>query len=91
MLKLATDEDFNNRILRGLLRRQPALDIIRVQDVLNREERNDDRRILEWLASEQRILLTHDVTTMRPFAEERVAAGLVMPGVVEINQRLPIG
>jgi hypothetical protein len=32
MLRLATDEDFNNRILRGLLRRSPGLDIVRVQD-----------------------------------------------------------
>lgn len=32
MLRLATDEDFNNRILRGLLRRRPDLDIVRVQD-----------------------------------------------------------
>ena len=87
MIRLATDEDFNNRILRGLLRRQPALDIVRVQDVLSREDRDDDRRILEWLATEQRLLLTHDVTTMRPFAEGRVA-GLSMPGVLEVNQYL---
>jgi hypothetical protein len=46
-LKLAIDEDFNNRILRGLLRRLPAIDAVRVQDVLTREQRNDDRRILE--------------------------------------------
>ena len=32
MLRLATDEDFNNRILRGVLRRNPGLDIIRAQD-----------------------------------------------------------
>ncbi|MCP9495433.1 MAG: hypothetical protein MSG64_13390 [Pyrinomonadaceae bacterium MAG19_C2-C3] len=32
MLKLATDEDFNNRILRGVLRRSPDLDIRRKQD-----------------------------------------------------------
>lgn len=32
MLRLATDEDFNNRILRGLLRRRPDLDIARAQD-----------------------------------------------------------
>jgi hypothetical protein len=31
--KLLTDEDFDNRILRGLLRRLPELDIVRVQDV----------------------------------------------------------
>ena len=32
MLRLATDEDLNNRILRGLLRRKSDLDIVRVQD-----------------------------------------------------------
>ena len=90
-MKFAVDEDFNNRILRGVLRRQPKLDIVRVQDVLSRKERDDDRKILEWLAIEQRVLLTHDVTTMRPYAEERVAEGKPMPGVFEINQYLPIG
>jgi hypothetical protein len=49
MIKFAMDEDFNNRILRGVLRRQPRLDLVRLQDVLSREERNDDRKILEWL------------------------------------------
>jgi hypothetical protein len=42
MTRLAADEDFNNRILRGLLRRQPGLDIVRVQDALSREDRDDD-------------------------------------------------
>jgi PemK-like, MazF-like toxin of type II toxin-antitoxin system len=32
MLKLLADENFDNTILRGLLRRQPDIDIIRVQD-----------------------------------------------------------
>ena len=32
MLRLAFDENLNNDILRGLLRRAPALDIVRVQD-----------------------------------------------------------
>jgi hypothetical protein len=30
---LATDEDFDNRILRGLVKRLPYLDVVRVQDV----------------------------------------------------------
>jgi hypothetical protein len=33
MLKLLADENFDNTILRRLLRRQPNIDIIRVQDV----------------------------------------------------------
>ena len=48
-MKFAVDEDFNNRILRGVLRRQPRLDIVRVQDVLSREERDDDQKILDRL------------------------------------------
>jgi hypothetical protein len=47
MIKFAIDEDFNNHILRGVLRRLPRLDIVRVQDALSREERDDDRKILE--------------------------------------------
>jgi hypothetical protein len=33
MLLLVSDENFNNDIARGLLRRNPDLDIVRVQDV----------------------------------------------------------
>jgi hypothetical protein len=33
MIRLAADEDFNNDILRGILRRKPDLDIVRIQDV----------------------------------------------------------
>jgi len=32
MLGLAADENFNNDIVRGLLRRNPDLDIVRVQE-----------------------------------------------------------
>jgi hypothetical protein len=33
MLRFAADENFNNDIVRGLLRRKPDLDIVRIQDV----------------------------------------------------------
>ena len=90
-MKFAVDEDFNNCILRGVLRRQPHLDIVRVQDLLSREQRNDDQKVLEGLAAEQRVLFTHDVTTRRPYAEAQVAEGKPMPGVFEVSQYLPIG
>ena len=32
MLRFAVDEDFDNRIVRGLLRLRPTLDLVRVQD-----------------------------------------------------------
>jgi hypothetical protein len=32
-MRLLTDENFNGAILRGLIRRLPELDVVRVQDV----------------------------------------------------------
>lgn len=89
MIKLAADEDFNNRVLRGLLRRRPNLDIRRKQDA--GLDRADDPEVLAWAASEGRVLLTHDAGTMAGFAYERAAQGLPMPGVFEVRQEVPIG
>ena len=89
MLRLAADEDFNNDIVRGLLRRRPGLDILRVQDA--GLSGASDATVLEWAAQENRILLTHDVSTLTRHAYERVAAGHFMPGVFEVSQRLPLG
>lgn len=89
MLRLAADEDFNNRIIRGSLRRAPKLDFIRAQDAGLRSM--DDASILEWAASDGRVLLTHDVTTMRAHAYARISAGLPMPGMFEVGQDIPIG
>jgi predicted nuclease of predicted toxin-antitoxin system len=61
MLKFVTDEDFNNRILRGLLHRQPDLDIVRLQDT--HLAGANDAIILEWAFQEERVVLTHDVRT----------------------------
>lgn len=89
MLLLVADENFNNDIVRGLLRRKPDLDIVRIQDVgLSGAE---DPIILEWAAQENRVLLTHDVTTITKYAYERVQAGQRMPGVIEVSRSVPIG
>ena len=89
MLKLVADENFNNTIVRGLLRRRPGLDVVRVQDV--GLSGADDPTLLEWAANEGRILLTHDVTTITRYAYARVAAGQPMPGVFEIKRGALIG
>jgi uncharacterized protein DUF5615 len=52
MLLLVADENFNNDIVRGLLRKKPDLDIVRVQEVGLRGA--DDPSILEWAAKEGR-------------------------------------
>jgi len=89
MLRLAADENFNNDIIRGLLRRKPDLDIVRIQDIILSGA--DDPTILEWAARESRVLLTHDVSTITRHAYERVNIGKTMPGVFEISRVVPVG
>jgi len=89
MLRLATDENFNNDILRGLIRRNADLDIVRIQDV--GLSGKDDPTVLEWAAQENRVLLTHDVSTITGYAYQRVREGKPMPGVFEIGRGVSIG
>lgn len=85
MLRLASDADFNGILFRALLRRQPDLELVRVQDFGLRTAEDPD--ILTWAASENRILLTHDRNTVAGFAYDRVRTGLPMPGVFVIRNR----
>lgn len=48
MLRFAADENFNNNIIRGVLRRKPELDIVRIQDAGLGGA--DDPTVLEWAA-----------------------------------------
>jgi len=88
MLALAADENFNNDILRGLLRRKPDLDVIRIQDA--GLSGADDRAVLEWAAREHRVLLTHDVSTITLYANDRIREGKRMAGVFEVSRSVPI-
>lgn len=89
MIRFLTDEDLNGSIFRGIKRRIPTLDIIRVQDAGLRTLR--DTVILEFAASENRIVLSHDVNTMESHAAARIRAGRPMAGLFLIQQGLPIG
>jgi hypothetical protein len=89
MLRFLADEDFDNDIVRGMLRRLPSLDIVRVQDV--GLSGAIDPRVLEWAAQESRVLITHDVSTMTAHAYIRVSNDLPMPGVFAVSQLAPIG
>lgn len=89
MLRFLADENFNNDIIRGLLRRDPGFEIVRVQDVGLRGA--DDPTVLAWAAQQGRILLTHDADTITKYAYERINADLPMPGVIELRRRVPLG
>lgn len=49
VLRLAADENFNNDSVRGLIRRKPEVDIVRVQDV--GLSGADDPTVLKWAPS----------------------------------------
>jgi predicted nuclease of predicted toxin-antitoxin system len=82
VLSFLADENFHRAIVRGLLLRQPDLDVVRVQEVGLMGA--DDPTVLAWAAQEGRLLLTHDQATVPDFAWARIAAGLPMPGVVRV-------
>jgi predicted nuclease of predicted toxin-antitoxin system len=73
MLALVADENFNNDIVRGLLRRKPDLNIVHVQDV--GLSGADDPTVLEWASRQRRVIFTHDASTMTHHAYERVRSG----------------
>lgn len=89
MIPFVTDQDFNARIVSGLRRRAPEADIVSVRDA--GLDRALDPEILEWAAHEERALLSHDISTMLRFADERLRRGDHHAGLVKVPQTLTIG
>lgn len=89
MLRLASDADVHGEIIRGLRRRLPVIDLVRVQDVL--PNGTPDPAVLAWAAAENRILITNDRNTMVGFAYQRLAAGEPIPGLIATTNGQSIG
>lgn len=87
MLKFLADENFNNHIVRALLRQNKNFDIIRVQDV--GLSGVDDETILEFTTLEDRVLLTHDARTITKYAYEKMIKGEKVCGVIELSRSVP--
>ena len=88
-LRFLADEDFRQRIVEGLRRRESSLDIVTVNDVglLHRS----DPDVLAYAADHGRILLTHDESTMPGHLSNFLAMGRHCPGVIIIDQELATG
>jgi len=89
MLRLLTDENFNQDILRGLTRRLPQLDMLSVRDIGLASL--PDRVILRWAAQADRTIMTHDISTMIPDANQLLVQGELMAGVILVPDQLAIG
>jgi Domain of unknown function (DUF5615) len=75
--------------VKGLRRRQPSVDVVRVQEVGLRH--TPDLIILEWAAQNDRVVISVDKKTLAVDAWDRVARGLPMPGVAILRIHLTIG
>lgn len=89
MLPLLTDEDLHGPIVDGLLRHFPMVDLARAQDVGLMH--TPDADILEYAATHNRVVVSHDRRTMTAFAQDRINQGLHMPGLIIIRQEMNIG
>src|SRR5712692_3183948 len=89
MLRVLIDEDVHGAIVDGLRPRQPALDLVRVQDV--GLDHTPDPVILEWAAQHGRVVVSVDKKTLAVDAWDHVARGLPMAGVAILRTFLTIG
>jgi predicted nuclease of predicted toxin-antitoxin system len=88
VIAFLADENFKRQIVSGLLRRNPSIDIIRVQDA--GLTGTPDPALLDWAATNRRIVLTHDVQTLVGFAWSRVRTSKPMAGLIVVGRRVPI-
>jgi hypothetical protein len=80
-VKWLADENFDNDIVRGVLRRSPELDMVRAQD-LPQVAGEDDVALLAWATQDGRIVLTHDLSTMIPAMHEQLRRASVCAPMV---------
>ena len=50
-----------------------------------------DPALLKWAAQNGRTVVTHDIKTMRPFAEQLLQRGEPMAGLILVPENLGIG
>ena len=89
MMIFLADENIEAELLIQLRRHLPDIDVVDVRDV--GLSQTPDDVILQWAADNGRVVITHDVNTMRGLAEDRVRAGLPMPGVIVVLENVSYG
>ena len=89
MVSFLADENFDNRIVRGMLLVSSEIDVVRVQDT--EYYKAHDREILHFAFAENRALLTHDINTMPVFFRQNNEAGIHNPAVFIVTKSTPLG
>jgi predicted nuclease of predicted toxin-antitoxin system len=86
--RFLADADFNQKIVLGLLRREPTIDFQTASqgDVVGRP----DPEVLALAARENRLLISHDRGTM-PAHFARFTETQSSPGLILVSQEIDIG
>jgi hypothetical protein len=88
MIRFLADADLNEGIVAGCLRREPAIDFMSANQA--GLEGLSDPMVLTLAAEQRRILVSHDFHTMPRHFAEFVQAHASSPGVLLIQQYLPV-
>lgn len=86
-IRFQADYDFNKKIVRALRHRYPSIDFQSAHEA--GLEGLPDELVLEIAAREERILVSHDVSTM-PVHFASFISNQDSPGIILIPQELPI-
>jgi hypothetical protein len=87
-VRFQAEADLNFDIVAGVLRREPSIDFQSAQDTL--PEGMEDADVLGFAASERRVLVSHDVSTMPGHFARFFERSGWSPGVLLIPQSMPI-
>jgi len=82
MPHLLADENLNRTIVTGVLQELPAADFVRVQDL--QLDGTSDPALLERAAQDNRVIVSHDVSTMTLHASDRLSEGRPFSGLLLI-------
>jgi hypothetical protein len=87
-LRFQADNDLRFAIVRAVRRQEPAIDFASAQEA--GLDGLGDQELLERIAAEGRILVSHDRRTMLNHFRDRLVAGKSSPGLLVVGQRTSI-
>ena len=87
-VRYQADNDLKKAIIRGVLRNEPAIDFRSAQSA--NLDSIQDIEVLHLAAIDERILVSHDVSTMPPSFEQFTGSGGGSPGLFLIPQDKPL-
>ena len=89
-VKWLADENLRSAIIRGILRKSPSFDIVRVQDV-HEVSGQDDLAVLKYATADGRVVVTQDLSTMLPAIRAQLGLASRCAPVVFVPDSLPVG